>query len=200
MRDLGGRLTDSGQVVTDQIVPFSKIRGGWIQDANCRWQLLIVPSGEDQVVRTGSIKSKKVATKESVIRIAQQCVNAANQPYEEETMEVMTILGRFENHQIVEGGREHYEARVKLVDYILERKAVTEAGCRFCPHCPTETPTKFSVCVGCWTALESHGIRPYRLDDPVDEEEYEVEATKRQIDEEIRKANENLFKDIVNEA
>ena len=126
MRDLGGRLADSGQVVTDQIVPFSKIRGGWIQDANCRWQLLIVPSGEDQVVRTGSIKSKKVATKESVIRIAQQCVNAANQPYDEETMEVMTILGRFENHQIVEGGREQYEARVKLVDYILERKAVTD--------------------------------------------------------------------------
>ena len=36
--------------------------------------------------------------------------------------------------------------------------------------------------------MESHGIRPYRLDDPVDEEEYEVEATKRQIDEEIHKA------------
>jgi len=106
-----------------------------------------------------------------VIRIAHQCVNAAGQPYDEETMEVLTILGRFENHQIVDGGREQYEARLKLVDYILERKAVTEAGCRFCPHCLTETPTKFSVCVGCWTALESHGIRPYRLDDPVDEED-----------------------------
>ena len=199
MRDFGGRLTDSGQVVTDQIVPFSKIRGGWIQDANCRWHRLIVPSGEEQVIRTGSVKSRKVATKESVIRIARQCVNAAGKPYDEETMEVMTILSRFENRQIIEGGKEQYEARLKLVDYILERKAVTEAGCRFCPHCLTETPTKFSVCVGCWTPLESHGIRPYRRDDPVDEED-EDEATKKQIDEEIRKANESMFKDTVHEA
>ena len=50
-----------------------------------------------------------------------------------------------------------------------------------CTHCLTETPMKFSVCVGCWTPLESHGIRPYRLDDPVDEED-EDEATKKQID------------------
>ena len=64
MRDLGGRLTDSGQVVTDQIVPFSKIRGGWIQDANCRWQRLMVPSGEEQVVRTGSVKSRPVEEQE----------------------------------------------------------------------------------------------------------------------------------------
>jgi len=102
MRDFGGRLTDSGQVVTDQIVPFSKIRGGWIQDANCRWHRLIVPSGEEQVVRTGSVKSRKVATKESVIRIAQQCVK---------TMDVMTILSRFEKRQIIEGGKEQYEAQ-----------------------------------------------------------------------------------------
>jgi hypothetical protein len=47
--------------------------------------------------------------------------------------------------------------------------------------------------------LESHGIRPYRRDDPVDEED-EDEATKKQIDEEIRKANESMFKDTVHEA
>ena len=84
-----------------------------------------------------------------MIRIAQQCVNASSQPYDEETMDVMTILSRFEKRQILEGGKEQYEARLKLVDYILERKAVTEAGCRFCPHCLTETPMKFSSCVGC---------------------------------------------------
>ena len=134
MKDHGGRLTDSGQVVTDQIVPFSKIRGGWIQDGNCRWQRLIVPSGEEQVVRTGSLRSRTAATKESVMRIPQQCVNTSNQPYDEDTMDVMTILARFNNHQIIEGGKEQYEARLKLVDYILERKAVTEAGCRYCPH------------------------------------------------------------------
>ena len=130
MKDHGGRLTDSGQVVTDQIVPFSKIRGGWIQDANGRWHRLIVPSGEEQVIRTGSMRSKTVATKESVIRIAKHCVNASNQLYDEETMEVMTILARFENRQIIDGGKEQYDARLKLVDYILERKAVTEAGQR----------------------------------------------------------------------
>ena len=134
-----------------------------------------------------------------MIRIAQQCVNASSQPYDEETMDVMTILSRFEKRQILEGGKEQYEARLKLVDYILERKAVTEAGCRLCPHCLTKTPMKFSSCVGCWTPLESHGIRPYRLDDPVDEED-EDEATKKQIDEEIRKANESMFKDTVHEA
>ena len=32
MTEFNGRLTDSGQVVTDQIIPFSKIKGGWIQD------------------------------------------------------------------------------------------------------------------------------------------------------------------------
>jgi hypothetical protein len=47
--------------------------------------------------------------------------------------------------------------------------------------------------------LESQGIRPYRLDDPVDEED-EDEATKKQIDEEIRKAHETMFKDTVHEA
>ena len=197
MKDHGGRLTDSGQVVTDQVIPFSKFRGGWIQDAKCRWQRLIVPSGEEQVVRTGSLRSKTVATKESVIRIAQQCVNASNQPYDEDTMEVMTIIARFENKQIVDGGREQYEARLKLVDYILERKTVTEAGCRYCPHCLTETPMKFSVCVGCWTQLESHGLMPYRLDDQADDED---EDTKRQIDEKIRKTNESMFKDTVHEA
>ena len=78
--------------------------------------------GEEQVIRTGSVRSKKVAAKESVIRIAQQCVNAAGQPYDEETMEVMTILSRFENRQIIDGGKEQYDARLKLVDYILDRK------------------------------------------------------------------------------
>lgn len=50
MMEFGGRLTDSGQVVADQIIPFSKIRGGWIQDSKQQWQRLIVPSGDDQVV------------------------------------------------------------------------------------------------------------------------------------------------------
>ena len=190
MTEFNGRLTDSGQVVTDQIIPFSKIKGGWIQGFKGAWQRLIVPSGDDQVVRIGRIQSATVTTKESVLRLAKQCLNAEEQPYDESTMDAMNLVHQFENNLIPEGGREQYDARVRLVDYTLEKKAVTEAGCRYCPHCLQETPTKFAICLECWTALESHGIKPYRI----------IEATKRQIDEEIRRQNETIFKEMFNEA
>ena len=45
MNEFNGRLTDSGQVVTDQIIPFSKIKGGWIQNPKTAWDRLIVKSG-----------------------------------------------------------------------------------------------------------------------------------------------------------
>ena len=76
-----------------------------------------------------------------------QCLSAVKQPIDEPTMEVEVIVDRFEKNLIADGGREQFEACIKLVDYILERKAVTEAGCRYCPHCLTETPTKFAVCL-----------------------------------------------------
>jgi hypothetical protein len=135
MTEFNGRLTDSGQVVTDQIIPFSKIKGGWSQDFNKAWQRLIVPSGDDQVVRIGRIRSAIVTTKESVLRLAKQCLSAEEQPYGESTMDAMSPVHQFENNMIPEGGREQYDGRVRLVDYILEKKAVTEAGCRYCPHC-----------------------------------------------------------------
>ena len=196
MTEFNGRLTDSGQVVTDRIIPFSKIKGGWIQDFNKAWQRLIVPSGDDQVVRIGRVRSAIVTTRESVLRLAKQCLSAEEQPYGESTMDAMNLVHQFENNLIPEGGREQYEGRVRLVDYIPEKKAVTEAGCRYCPHCLKETPTKFAICLECWTALESYGIKPYRII----EEEDEDEATKRQIDEEVRRQNETIFKETVNEA
>ena len=80
MVEYGGRLTDSGQIVSPKIIPFSAIRGGWIQDPkdqnNKTWLRLFVPSGDDQVVRSGTIKSRTVATKESILRIASQCIDA----------------------------------------------------------------------------------------------------------------------------
>jgi hypothetical protein len=82
------------------------------------------------------------------------------------------------------------------VDYILEKKPVTASGCRYCPHCLKETPTVFAICLECWPALESHGIKPYRIIEAEDEEE----TTKRQIDEEVRRHKETIFKDVVNEA
>ena len=57
MNEFNGRLTDSGQVVTDQIIPFSKIKGGWIQNSKAAWERLIVKSGDEQVVRIGRVQS-----------------------------------------------------------------------------------------------------------------------------------------------
>jgi hypothetical protein len=48
--------------------------------------------------------------------------------------------------------------------------------------------------LACWTALESHVLKPYRII----EEEDEEETTKRQIDEEVRRHKETIFKDVVN--
>eukprot|EP00435_Cladocopium_sp_Y103_P009692 s3854_g2.t1 len=106
-------------------------------------------------------------------------------------MEVFTILSRFEQHLIPEGGKEQYEARQKLTDFILERKQVTEAGCRICPLCIGETPVKLSICLNCWCLLESHGIRPFRMNQPDDNED---EAVSKELDEQIRKAREEIFK------
>ena len=196
MNEFNGRLTDSGQVVTDQIIPFSKVKGGWIQNSKAAWDRLIVKSGDDQVVRIGRVQSSIVATKESLLRLAKQCLSVEEQPFDELTMDAMSLISKFENHMIPEGGKEQYEGRIRLVDYILEKKPVTESGCRYCPHCLKETPTVFAICLACWTALESHGLKPYRII----EEEDEEETTKRQIDEEVRRHKETIFKDVVNEA
>ena len=196
MNEFNGRLTDSGQVVTDQIIPFSKIKGGWIQNSKGAWDRLIVKSGDEQVVRIGRIQSSIVATKESLLRLAKQCLSVEEQPFDELTMDAMSLVDKFENRLIPEGGKEQYEGRIRLVDYILEKKPVTESGCRYCPHCLKETPTVFAICLACWTALESHGLKPYRII----EEEDEEATTNRQIDEEIRRNKETIFKDVVNEA
>ena len=196
MNEFNGRLTDSGQVVTDQIIPFSKIKGGWIQNSKAAWDRLIVKSGDEQVVRIGRVQSSIVATKESLLRLAKQCMSVEEQPFDELTMDAMTLIDKFENHLIPEGGKEQYEGRIRLVDYILEKKPVTESGCRYCPHCLKETPTVFAICLACWTALESHGLKPYRI---IEEEDEEV-TTKQQLDEEIRRNKETIFKDVVHEA
>eukprot|EP00435_Cladocopium_sp_Y103_P070887 s49_g36.t1 len=112
-------------------------------------------------------------------------------------MEVFTILSRFEQYMIPEGGKEQYEARQKLTDFILERKPVTESGCRICPLCIGETPVMLSICLNCWCLLESHGIRPFRMNQPDDDED---EAVSKELDEQIRKAREEIFKATVDEA
>ena len=100
MNEFNGRLTDSGQGVTDQIIPFSKIRGGWIQDSKAAWDRLIVPSGDDQVVRIGRVRSSVVTAKESLLRLAKQCLSMEEQPFDELTMDAMSLVSKFENHMI----------------------------------------------------------------------------------------------------
>ena len=124
-------------------------------------------------------------------------IDAEDQPYDEITMDAMNIVHQFRNNLIEPGGQEQYLARIKLIDYIVERKRVQTSGCRHCPHCLNETPTKLAVCLVCWTELESCGIRPYRLQAPEDDED---EATKKELDEEVRRQEESLFKDTVHQA
>ena len=201
MVEYGGRLTDSGQIVTPKIIPFSAIRGGWVQDpsdqANATWHRLIVPSGDDQVVRSGTIRSKRTVTKESILRIAAQCLENEKQPYDETVMDVMNIVHLFNSNQMPHAGQEQYNARIKLIDYIVEKKRVEYPGCRHCPHCLNETPTSLSICLTCWTELESHGLRPYHFQVP---DENEDVATQEVIDEAVRKAEESMFNDTVREA
>ena len=128
MNEFNGRLTDSGQVVTDQIIPFSKIKGGWIQNSKAAWDRLIVKSGDEQVVRIGRVQSSIVATKESLLRLAKQCLSVEEQPYDELTMDAMSLIDKFENHLIPEGGKEQYEGRIRLVDYILEKNRSQNQG------------------------------------------------------------------------
>ena len=106
MNEFNGRLTDSGQVVTDQIIPFSKIKGGWIQNSKTAWDRLIVKTGDEQVVRIGRVQSSIVATKESLLRLAKQCLSVEEQPFDELTMDAMSLVDKFENHLIPEGGKE----------------------------------------------------------------------------------------------
>ena len=200
MNELGGRITDSGQIITEQTIPFSKIRGGWVQDHQHRWLRLIIPTGGEQEVRS-SQHSKKIASKEAVLRLVEQCLDDIDGAFDEEAQEVMIILNKFKNHEIVSGSREQYEARVKLMDYIIQKKPVLEPGCRHCPSCIKETPSIFSVCLHCSAILESHGIKPFRTDFAKEEiNEDEDESTKADIDELKRKMDKDLFKDCVDQA
>ena len=105
MNELGGRITDSGQIITEQAIPFSTVRGGWVQDYQQRWIRLIIPTGEEQVVRS-SQHSKKIASKESVLRVAEQCINEITGAYDEEAQEVMIIINKFKNNEIPQGGKD----------------------------------------------------------------------------------------------
>ena len=86
-----------------------------------------------------------------------------------------------------------------LIEYILEKKKVETPGCRMCPACLSVTPNCFSLCLQCNGHLISHGIRPIVFE-IIDDETDEEEETKRQRDEQIKKEEEAIFQETVNQA
>ena len=72
MEEFDGRITDSGQAVTDQIIPFGRIRGAWVEDSDLKWHGLIVPSGPEQLIRTVH-RPWRYAGREQVLREARIC-------------------------------------------------------------------------------------------------------------------------------
>ena len=114
------RLTDSGQVVTEHVIPFSFIRGGWYQDSQLPWVRLVVPSGPEQAIRT-AIMPSHVASKESVLRIAHTCFASQSEKGNEE-IEVEGLINDISNGTSPSGGKQQYDARCRLIEYILEKK------------------------------------------------------------------------------
>ena len=90
-------------------------------------------------------------------------------------------------------------ARCRLIEYILEKKKVETPRCRICPACLSETPNCFSFCLQCHGLLISHGIRPIVFE-IIDDETDEEEETKRQLEEQIKKEEEAIFQETVNQA
>ena len=72
-------------------------------------------------------------------------------------------------------------------------------GCRICPACLSKTPNCFSVCLQCHGHLISHGIKPIVFE-IIDDETDEEEETKRQLEEQIKREEEAIFQETVNQA
>ena len=148
---MGGRLTDSGQIVSQRSsrsrqskedgfrTPRTKtIRHGSVvrpvgrRPGSPVWNYQI-KNGSHQGVHPESCKSMHRRRRPTVGRNSHGC-HEHRQPVK--------------NDLIEPGGQEQYLARIKLIDYIVERKRVQTSGCRHCPHCLNETPTKLAVCLG----------------------------------------------------
>ena len=117
------------------------IRTGWYQDPSNRWHRLMVPSGPEQAIRT-TVGPNHVASKESVLRLASACLTGQQERGNEE-IEIDVIIGDIKSGAIPSGGKAQYEARCRLIEYILDKKIVEAPGCRNCPACLSETPLCF---------------------------------------------------------
>ena len=160
------------------------------QDSQLRWVRLMVPSGPEQAIRT-AIQPSHIASKESVLRIAHACFASQSEKGNEE-IEVEGLINDISNGTIPSGGRQQYDARCRLIEYILEKKKVETPGCRICPACLSEAPSCFSVCLQCHGHLISHGINPIVFE-IIDDETDEEEETRRQLEEQIKREEEAIF-------
>ena len=191
------RLTDWGQIVTEQVASFSFIRGGWVQDSQLRWIRMMVPSGPEQAVRT-AIKPMRIALKETVLRFARACAESRVERGHEED-EVLSLIEDLTNGTIPTGGKRQFGSRGRLIEYILENKKVESPGCRICPACLKETLNCFSLCLHCNGLWVSDGIRPLVFE-IIDDDTDEDEETKRQIDGQIKKEQDAIFQETVYQA
>ena len=134
-----------------------------------------------------------------MLRIAHACFASQTEKGNEE-VEIEGLIKDISTGTIPPGGKQQYDARCRLIEYILEKRKVETPGCRICPACLSETPNCFSFCLQCHGLLISHGIRLIVFE-IIDDETDEEEETKRQLEEQIKKEEEEpIFQETVNQA
>lgn len=75
MEEFDGRINDSGQPVTSMTIPFTSLRGGWVQDCDEKWHRLIVPSGHEQLIRS-VFRPWRCAGRDLVLKEARWCAES----------------------------------------------------------------------------------------------------------------------------
>ena len=178
MEEFDGRINDSGQPVASMTIPFTSLRGGWVQDCDMKWHRLIVPSGHEQLIRS-VYRPWRCAGRDLVLNKARWCAESVGN-LDAEAAEIIDIVTAFENKKIKLGGKEEHDNHNKLLRYVITHKMVEKAGCIVCPACLSETPTKFSIYLKCKGMMMSHGRRPVEIkieDESGDEDEMEVDES-----------------------
>ena len=79
MEEYDGRINDSGQPVTSMTIPFTSLRGGWVQDADMKWHRLIVPSGHEQLIRS-VYRPWRCAGRDEDLKEARWCAESVGSP------------------------------------------------------------------------------------------------------------------------
>ena len=102
MEEFDGRINDSGQPVTSMTIPFTSLRGGWVQDSDFKWHRLVVPSGHEQLIRS-VCRPGRCAGRDIVLKEAIWCAEGIGN-VDAEAAEIIDIVTAFENRRIKLGG------------------------------------------------------------------------------------------------